>query len=154
MKRNRSAAWHLALLVLVAGAAVALDCRAAMRGDGWRRSPAITVIARAGDPRVPVVEEAVEHWNRTLERLGTPFRLGPITQQVGSVPDEDLKALSAQTLERRWVKNRVSGLDRFSGDLLVVLSDASFISFTSRLGDRTLVAIKSGRLLPLTLPNV
>ena len=42
----------------------------------------------------------------------------------------------------------------FPGDLLIVLSDAEFVSFTSRIGDRMLVAIKNGAHPPLSLPNV
>jgi hypothetical protein len=50
-------------------------------------------------------------------------------------------------------------VDRFAGDLIVVISDARFISFTacSRSGDgrpRVVVAIKDRNAPPLTLPNV
>jgi hypothetical protein len=40
------------------------------------------------------------------------------------------------------------------GDLLIVLSDAQFISYTAYRGNRVIVAIKNGAMPPLTLPNV
>ena len=52
------------------------------------------------------------------------------------------------------VPHRPTSLERFPGDLLIALSDASFISFTAPVGERMLVAIKSERLFPLALPNV
>ncbi len=45
-------------------------------------------------------------------------------------------------------------MKRFPGDLVIVLSDANFISYTARRGKRVIVAIKNGNLQPLRLPNV
>jgi hypothetical protein len=47
-----------------------------------------------------------------------------------------------------------ASIDPYPGDLLVVLSDANFISFAARGRQRTLVGIKSGNAMPLTMPNV
>jgi hypothetical protein len=53
------------------------------------------VVSAEGDPRLPLVREAVAFWNDTFAELGTPFRLGPLTQVAGAIPVEDLRTLSA-----------------------------------------------------------
>jgi hypothetical protein len=130
---------------------------------GWRRIPDITVVSPAGDPRLPVVREAVDFWNGTFAALGTSFRLGPIACVVGELPVADLQALSAATagawpsgamLRGAWLRQHPAPFDRFAGDLLVVLSSANFVSFSARIGDRRLVAIKGEPREPLTMPNV
>jgi hypothetical protein len=117
-------------------------------------APRITVIAREGDGREVVVREAVEYWNRMFAELCTPFRLGTIGRAVGNVPNVDLQALSERTWRGAWIRQHPSAFDRFDGDLLVVLSDANFISFSAPLGSRRLVAIKGAQLDRLPLPNV
>jgi hypothetical protein len=126
----------------------------------WSRVPNVTVVAAEGDPRIPAVIEAIDFWNRTFAELGTPFRLGKVTVVPGAVPDADLQDLSVQVPQHRpWIALPAS-TDPFPGDLLVVLSDASFISFSARGGlpfgraNRVVVAIKNHNLPPLTLPNV
>jgi hypothetical protein len=117
----------------------------------FQRVPSITIIAREDDPRLPAVREAVEFWNRTFAALPTPFRLGAITRVDGTVPDQVLNDLSESASRGSRISEPFA---RFHGDLLIVLSDAEFVSFTSRIGDRMLVAIKNGSHPPLTLPNV
>ncbi len=130
--------------------------------EGWHRSPEITVISPAADPRLPVLEEALEFWNHTFAGLGTPFRLGTIHRVVDELPDADLQALSGVTagwfsdgmLRGAWLRQHPAPFDRFGGDLLICLSSAKFISFSSRIGNRRLIAIKNAQLEPLTMPNV
>jgi len=144
--------WRLLLpLLVVPGLAAAF-------GLPWRWSPlhfqtvpAITVIAREDDPRLPEVREAVEFWNRTLAALPTPFHLGAITRVDGVVPDRVLSNLSESNSQGSRIAEAFAA---FHGDFLIVLSDAEFVSFTSRIGNRVLVAIKNGSHPPLTLPNV
>jgi len=121
-------------------------------GPRWRGAPAVTIIGREDDPRLPAAREAVEFWNRTLAALPTTFRLGTVTRVDGGVPDAVLRDLSESTL--RASSQHADAFASFRGDLLIVLSDAEFVSFTSRIGDRTLVAIKNGASPPLNLPNV
>jgi len=120
----------------------------------WARRPSITVIAMAGDRRIPLVQEAVEFWNQTFSDLGTPFRLGTVTVVNGAVPGADLQALSDQVLGQARRSDLPASIVRFPGDLLIVLSDAGFISFTAYGEQRAVVAIKNPDLPPLTLPNV
>jgi hypothetical protein len=119
----------------------------------WQKAPAVTVIGRADDPRLAAVREAVEYWNRIFATLPTPFHLGAITRVDGAVSDQVLIDLSESAIGS-MPQRHSEAFTSFGGDLLVVLSDAEFVSFTSRIGDRMLVAIKSGAHPPLNLPNV
>ena len=125
-------------------------------GVGWTKSPSVVVVAQENDPRLPAVREAVEFWNHTFAELGTPFRIGAVTQSTGSVAGSDLKAMSDKVLSRSGPPELTAGLRAMPGDLIVVLSDADFVSFASRWLDegRALVAIRTARTPPLSLPNV
>ncbi|HEY2465409.1 MAG TPA: matrixin family metalloprotease [Steroidobacteraceae bacterium] len=120
----------------------------------WQKVPAITIVGREDDPRLPAAREAVEFWNRTFAALPTPFHLGAITRVDGTVPDQVLEDLSESTIGSLRTRHHPEPFASFGGDLLIVLSDAEFVSFTSRIGDRMLVAIKNDSHPPLNLPNV
>jgi hypothetical protein len=120
----------------------------------WQRVPAITIVGREDDPRLPAVREAIGFWNRTFGALPTPFHLGAISRVDGTVPDADLRDLSESTIRGLRVRQHPETFASFGGDLIIVLSDAEFVSFTSRIGGRMLVAIKNGSTPPLNLPNV
>jgi hypothetical protein len=120
----------------------------------WTKIPSITVVAAAGDPRVETVREAVAYWNRTFAELGTPFRLGDINVVTGGVPDGDIQSLADQVLHGSSSPSIPESLRRLPGDLVVVLSDARFVSYTAYRGGRVFVAIKNGNTPPLALPNV
>lgn len=149
MSRRRWRWACLFLAVLVAGGAYAWG----NRGIHWSKVPSITVIAEAGDPRSEVVREAVEYWNRTFGQLGSPFRLGEVTWVTASVPDSDVRSLGNQA-RYNPLPVMPASLGRHSGDVLVVLSNATFVSYTAHIGDRVVVAIKNGNSWPLSLPNV
>ncbi len=146
----------VALALVVAGTAAGLVAvETGLFGSfRWTRIPAITVVSAAGDPRIPLVHEAVDFWNRSFADVGTPFRLGAVTEVIGSVPDRDVQALSEAILRHTWRPKMPPSLDGFPGDLLVILSDASFISFTARGDPRVVIGIKSRDDPPMTLPNV
>ena len=120
----------------------------------WQKVPAITIVSRWDDPRLPAVREAIEFWNKTFADLPTPFRLGAITRVDGAVSEKDLEDLSESTPRGMWIQQHPEPFASFGGDLIIVLSDAEFVSFTSRIGDRVLIAIKNGSHPPLDLPNV
>jgi hypothetical protein len=125
--------------------------------QGWDRVPRVTVIGRATDPRLESVREAVSFWNARFAEIGTPFRLGPIERVDGEVKASDLEAIapmSSHALRGAWLREHPEPFARYPGDLLIVLSDASFISFSSRIGGRRIVAIRSPSVWPLTKPNV
>jgi hypothetical protein len=120
----------------------------------WTKIPRITIVSGEDDPRIGAAREAVDHWNRTFAELGTPFHLGEITLVAGSVPDDDIQALGKQVLDHTWWTTSPASLERFPGDLIIVLSQAKFLSFSAHLGlHRSVVAIKNDNAL-VTLPNV
>jgi putative tryptophan/tyrosine transport system substrate-binding protein len=117
--------------------------------DGiWCHS--IVVVSAEGDPRLPLVGDAVAFWNTTLSELRSGFRLGALTQIVGTISVDDLKPLRTPFLDPP------ESVRRIKGNIVVVLSDGEFISFTARqvTDDKMMVAIKDFRSFPLTLPNV
>ena len=143
----------VALALLAAGASARVVVAAPSRPTPWTKIPAITVVSAQGDPRIASVRKAVDFWNRAFADFGTPFRLGQVTLVTGSVPDRDVQDVGDQLLGGRLSAPPVS-MVRFPGDLVVILSDASFISYTARWRGRVVIAIKNGNVPPLTLPNV
>jgi hypothetical protein len=122
----------------------------------WGKVPTITLSAPAQDPRIPLALEAVEFWNRQLAEIGTPFRLGAVTQTTETLPTDYLTRLSAAVLNREPPPDVPERMRQMPGDLIIALSDGDFISFASRLpsGARVVVGIRSDQLPPLSLPNV
>ena len=140
------------LLAAIAVAKVVAAFAGPFVHPAWKRVPAVTIVTARADPRIPAVREAIAFWNQTFTELGTPFRLGAITLVTGSVPDQDMRALSETVLHQFLPATLPASTDSFPGDLLVVLSDANFISFAARGRQRTLIGIKNGALL--NRPNV
>jgi hypothetical protein len=127
---------------------------AAGLGFAWTKVPAITVIGAAGDPRQPLTRDAVAFWNDTLAGLGSGFRLGAITQGPESVPDAVIAGMSQSVLSGTK-PGFAPELASIPGDIVVALSNADFISFSTHWASgKGLVAIKSGHAYPMTLPNV
>jgi hypothetical protein len=127
---------------------------AAVLGLAWDRVPTITALGATDDPRQVLLRDAVTFWNQTLGELGSGFRLGAVAQQEGSIPDDLIVALSESTLNgmRSPFPEQLGSIP---GDIVVALSDVDFISFSRHWPTgRGLVAIKSIRSYPLTLPNV
>jgi hypothetical protein len=88
------------------------------------------LIAGGGDARVPLVHAAVSHWNGILAGIGSGFRLGPVSQGGSALGQP--------------------------GEIVVVLSDAEFISHVNRLpgGNGAVVMIRNMNGPPTSLPNV
>jgi len=153
-------------LVRVVAACVAMLIWALPRtglSSGCPAMPSITVVSSADDANLPEVQESIDYWNRTFSELSVSQRLGALHHVVGTVPEADLRAMSEASASPwpsagflRAARLRVfpRPFDEFPGDLLIVVSDAHFISFAARIGSRRLVAIKNTHLRPLTLPNV
>ena len=117
-------------------------------GRTWAKVPAIVVVsASANDARLPLVRDAVAFWNGTFAELGSAFRLGPVTEAAGTVPDDELRAISDRVLSRTGPAPFPESLRGVTGDLILTLSDDNFISFGMRWPGlaKALVAIKSDR---------
>ena len=126
-------------------------------GASWQRTPAITVIGPEGDPRFALVDEAVAFWNKTLEELGSGFRLGAVTRLVQPVPEEDLRSLGESVLAGLRGTVRVPrAFHELPGDLVILLADSDFVSFAGSFfaNSKRVVGIKGMAHPPLTLPNV
>jgi hypothetical protein len=144
---------NVVLALLAAGASAGMVVAAPSRPIPWTKIPVITVVSPQEDPRIASVREAVDFWNRTFTDLGTPFRLGQLTLVTGSVPDRDVQDVGEQ-VARGTLSTLPASMVRIPGDLIVILSDASFISYTADSRGRVVIAIKNGNVPPLTLPNV
>ena len=144
-----------AYVVLIA-AALAASTAHAQFGVPWRQTPAVTVIAAEGDHRLILVDEAVAFWNKTLEDLGSGFRLGPVTHLVHPIPEEALQALSRSIVEGPRPVNVPQALRDLPGDLTVLLGESALVSFTGpfHAPGKRVVGIRNGNLLPMSLPNV
>jgi len=151
MNRRRWSLVFWPLAALVATGAIAWNTAL---GNQWTKNPTITVVSEAGDPRRESVRAAVAYWNRTFAEVGTPLRLGEIAWVTDSVPDSDIQSLARQSRFYNPWPAIPDSIERYSGDLIIVLSNARFISFTALRGNRAVIGIKDGTIPPLSLPNV
>jgi hypothetical protein len=100
-------------------------------GVALTKVPRILIsVGQSGDARVPLVHAAVAHWNSLLAGIGSGFRLGPVSMGGGT---------SGQP-----------------GAIVVVLSDAEFISHVNRLpgGQGAIAMIRNTNGPPMSMPNV
>jgi hypothetical protein len=148
---HKRLAFGICIIILVTGAFVRAG---PFRSMHWTRIPSVTVVSATGDSRLEAVRESIAFWNRTFAELGTPFRLGDVAFVTGTIPDDDIQSLGNQVLHHTLWPTTPGSLERVPGDLLIILSDAQFISYTAYRGDRVIVAIKNSGIAPLTLPNV
>jgi hypothetical protein len=123
----------------------------------WDKIPSVTVlVASANDPRIQLAEEAVDFWNQQLAEIGTPFRLGPVTQTTGSVPVSYIEEFRSALAEDEPLPQPPEIIKEAPGDIVIVLSNGNFISFSTypRPGGRVLIAIRNFNISPLSLTNV
>ena len=147
-------------IIVIAFVLAFADIAPAQFNAGWLKNPQIVVVGPANDPRQPLVDEAVAVWNKTLAELGSSFRLGAVRREEGSVPAEELARMSNLVLES--VGRRVpswtlpESIRTIPGDLMIVLSDADFVSFAGPFAanHRRMVAIRGLAFPPVNLPNV
>ncbi len=126
-------------------------------GVAWRHTPDITVVGADGDPRLGLVGEAVSFWNRTLEAIGSGFRLGAVTHVVQPVPEEALQSLSRSVVGGpRGSIEIPRALRSLPGHLTIVLGDSEFVSFAGPFDAnvKRVVGIRGANFPPMTLPNV
>jgi hypothetical protein len=135
----------------------AMDDVLALGQSGWSKVPSVVLVSPENDSRIQATYEAIDFWNHTFAQIGTSFRLGSVTRTAEKLPANQIVLLSQNLLAR----SDLSNIREMSGDLILVLSDENFISFAygspsdSRILDgKVLVAIKSQKIFPLTLPNV
>jgi hypothetical protein len=126
-------------------------------GVAWDRVPKIAVISVDGDSRLDLVDEAVAFWNRTLEGIGSGFRLGQVTRVVQSIPEDALQSLSQSMVGgRRGPVNVPAMLRDLPGDITILLAGSAFVSFAGPFdpGSKRVVGIRGADIPPMNLPNV
>lgn len=145
-----------ASFVLVIVASLAASTAHAQFGVPWYQTPKITVIGAESDRRLSLVEEAVAFWNKTLEEIGSGFRLGPVARQARPVPEDALQSLSRSIVEGPRPVSVPPALRDLPGDLTIVLGESDFVSFAGpfHAPGKRVVGIRGGHLPPLHLPNV
>ena len=137
--------------------AVAASTAHAQFGMPWRRTPTIVVISSAtGDPRVSLVDEAVTFWDKTLEDIGSGFRLGQVERLVQPVPEDALQLLSRSILGGSRPVEIPPALRNPPRDIAILLADSDFISFAAPFDatSKRVVGIKGAHFYPMNLPNV
>ena len=123
----------------------------------WPRVPEVVVVSGYADPRLPLLDEALSFWNRTLEEIGSGFRLGPVTRVVRPIPEAELQSLSQSIVSGpRSTVDVPQALRGLPGDLTILLGDSPFVSFAGPFdGDgKRLVGIRGMTHPPMNLPNV
>lgn len=153
MIRRKYCSAALALLF-----ALAAQAACAQFGVPWTRSPSVTIVAKGDDPRIGLVDGAVAFWNKTLDEVGSGFRIGAITRIDQPIPEEALQQLSGAIVSSvgRTRSPLPDLLGNLPGDLVIFLANTEFVSFAApfdRRG-RRYVAIRGLDYPPLNLPNV
>lgn len=110
--------------------AVAAQAASAQFFAPWNRPPAVTIVANGDDARIALVEEAVAFWNRTLEELGSGFRLGPVTRVDRAIPESALQWMSSSIVGSGGRRAEIpQELRELPGELTVFLAQSGFVSF-------------------------
>src|SRR5262245_12026976 len=85
------------VLLVVSG--IAVGTTRAQGDESWHRVPDVMVISAQNDPRLSLVDDAVAFWNKTLQELGSGFRLGPVEHLVKPLPEDALEAFSRSIVD-------------------------------------------------------
>jgi hypothetical protein len=129
----------------------------ATQAQTWRHAPKIAVVGPAGDSRLRAVDEAVAYWNRTLQEIGSGFRLGPVTRVAWPIPEEALQQMSTSVLSSRGrTTDFPAALRDLPGDITIFLAQSEFVSFASPFNenDKRIVGIRGASFPPMNFPNV
>lgn len=123
--------------------------------QGWDWKPSVTISAKANDPRINVTKKAIKFWNQQFSDIGTRFRLGPVTHITKLAPDDYMLEVTAGMEDDNPRPPLPDSIKRLPGDIIIALSDANFISFSSRPGSEPcFIAIRNSKSPPMSLPNV
>jgi hypothetical protein len=133
------------LAILPASSYAQLSRRGPYPWAPWKDIPAIAVVSAEDDYRLAAVREAVDFWNAELSKLGSPFRLGPLSHVVENDPPGGPPYLRDPLAEKNLTR-MAKILSRMApvGDVIVILSnDANFKPFTQARPDlqKVIVAI-------------
>ena len=158
MRKSQLRRLHLFLLLLLgcsqaAGPATLFPYRA----RAWNKMPAVTVLGQESDSRNQWVNDPIDFWNNQLAEIGSGFRFGPVRFVSLSLSPNELMTLSRATLDgQSALVGPPSGLAEIEGDLIIALSDGSFVSFAMAFPEigKRLVAIRNAHDNPVRFTNV
>src|ERR1700756_2880674 len=88
------------------------------RAQGWNKIPTIVVSGKEGDPRIQLVSDAVDFWNKQLSDIGSGFRLGRVTFTKQTIPTEELATRSEAVLAKEGALKPTASLMNIEGDLI------------------------------------
>jgi hypothetical protein len=142
--------------LLLAALLLAFQTAHAQFGVPWRKQPTIVILAPEGDPRIPLVEEAIAYWNQILEELGSPFRLPAATRVGAPVPEAALREMSDAIINGPRPTRVPEALRGLPGDLNILLAQSGFISFAGPFDPdgKRVIGIRGMQTGPFPIPNV
>ena len=150
---------QMAALLAVTACGVGDSAPAATRAreqPGASTTLRVTIICRADDSRVPVVREALAHWNTEAARLGLRVHLDSATLVSGPLPEDALRAAGrAMPWRALGILRLRTALTSVEGDVVIALSRADLISFgvTTGTGRVGVIGLRPADRWPLSLPN-
>jgi hypothetical protein len=122
---------------------------------GWAYKPSVTISAKAGDYRIEEAKKAIKYWNQHFSDMGLRFRLGPVYQTTKIVPTNYLTKCMESVGNGSDRPQTPAVVESMAGDIIISLSNANIISFSSKPGsDPCLIGIRRCDSPPLSLPNV
>ena len=146
LHRRRVRALAGSLLLLLASAGCGGRAPAA-----WTTVPSVSVVGAPDDPRVAVTAQAVAFRNTSLTALGSPFQLGPIRYHTASVPvDAVVQPTTTADHLPQTVQELPQAAQDLPGDIVVVLTNADLISFTtlSSIDDNVIIFMRGLQYAP------
>lgn len=156
------------IVFLSLGVLLAVVAWYALRHDGTVDESALThdskgpilriaILGDSTDARVAPAREAIEHWNREMQRLGIRTHFGSPALRSDSLPDDLLRRGSREApvgIGPATLRIR-SALADMPAEIVVALSHTDLISFSVpwRAGGRGMAGIRRADIPPLSMPN-
>ena len=132
----------LSAVVLVVAGSVTMNPSLAQSPMPWSFVPSIVVVGAPQDPRVAMVREAIDYWNRQLALAGAGLRLPPPRLEALPVPEAALQQMSRTVLQGGAPPQPIPDeLQQLPGNLVIVLGNSDFVSLST-----TLFAARSKRV--------
>jgi len=116
----------------------------------------VAIVGERDDTRVASALEAVQYWNRELDTLGLSTRFTPVVVNSQHETHETLLARASRSESPTLSQAVRREFDDVSADVVIVLADGEFPSYTLRGEERgdALVAVRTADTPPLSNANV
>ena len=117
----------------------------------------ITILATPGDSSIPVVREALNHWNEEFHRLGRRIRVDTGTVRPSTLSDTVLRDPVSEMMFGRGpgITRLREALAGTPGDVIIVLSRTDLISYGLpwRPATSGVLVLRRTDIPPLSSPN-